>query len=302
MFHNEGLSYGQVRDEYYIARGFRDLGLEVFQNDESQLPNVDLVLCFKSRYGIDDLRRWKTKTKAPFFVFTFDNMDRFPEFYPFIKECNLWLGEELGRADRFRQEELPFYYFPYHAVPEDIFKKVDSAKLYDVVFTGTPYDGDYKPDKFELLRAVQMKHNLFVWGNNPDGWRAKGIQNVFEPAFDENLSYVYGQSKIVLALSNTQCEGYWSIRTTQALMCGAFVLARYTPQMEKELKDNVVYYDSISDCLDKIEKYLADSQAREEIAKRGYEYAKKYLTVTQRLKELIILYEQRNDIPTFKRY
>lgn len=293
MFHNIGLNEGQIRDEEHIAKGFRNLGHTVYQNE---LPEkVDLILVFKSNnVSIDKIKEWKKI--APVWFWSFDNMDRCPNWYEVIKECDKWLGEELGRRERFVEQGLPFYYFPNHAAPPDVFYKVDTPKTYDVVFAGSAYDCQYKPDKFELLRQIQAKYNLFVFGNREWEWKAKGIHNIFPAAFDQKLSQIYGQSKIVLAMSNVQCEGYWSIRTTQALLCGAFVLARYTPQMEKELKDNVVYYTTISDCLNRIGDYLADNEERKRIAQKGYEYAQKYLTTEQRLKELIILYENQNNI------
>ena len=294
---NFGKSYGAICDENYIRDGFGELGIEVFENDETKLDQSDLVLCFKSnRFGTEDVKRWKTKTEVPVWLWTFDNCDRFTWIYPIIKECDLWLGEELGRRERFIREGLPFYYFPYHAVPEDVFKKIETSKIYDVVFTGTPYGADYKPDKFELFKAIQDKFNLFIWGNNSEGWKAKGFNNVFNGVFDEQLSQIYGQSKIAIAISNCQCEGYWSIRTSQCLMSGIFTLVRYTPQMEKELKDYVIYFQDIPDCLEKIDYYLQHDEKREVIAKRGYEYAHKYLTTTQRLRELLILFENRNEL------
>lgn len=294
MMGNFGKSYGQTCDENHIRDGFKALGVEVFENEIPE--QIDLILTFKSnRYGVEHIKEWKKKG-VPVWIWSFDNMDRFPWFYPIAKECDLWLGEELGRKARFEQEGLPFYYFPYHAVPNDVFKKIDTSKSLDVVFAGTPYGADYKPDKFALLKSIQEKYNLHIFGNNKEGWISQGFKNVNDPAFDEQLSVVYSQSKIVIAISNCQCEGYWSIRTSQALMCGVFVLARFTPQMEKELKDNVAYFQDIPDCLEKIEYYLKNPEIREIIARQGYEYAQKYLTTKQRLKELLILYANRQSI------
>ena len=293
---NFGKSFGATCDENYIADGFKKLGVEVFENEIPE--QVDLILTFKNKkYGKEDIKKWKEK--APVWVWSFDNIDRFPWFYEYAKECDLWFGEELGRRERFIRDGLPFYYFPYHAVPSGIFNSVQMEKKYNVVFTGTPYGGDYNPDKFELLRAVQDRFDLHVFGNNEDGWKQQGIKNVHPPVFDEELTKVYGQSKIVLAISNCQCEGYWSIRTTQTLMCGAFTLARFTPQMEKELKDNVIYFQDIPDCLEKIDYYLKNDEEREIIAKKGYEFALNNLTTIQRLKELIILFENRESITRF---
>ena len=294
---NFGKSHNQICDENHIRDAFRELGHEVFENDESQIANIDLILTFKSNsIGPETIREWKLKTNAPIWIWTFDNMDRFPWFYDIAKECDLWLGEELERVDRFKQQSIPFYYFPNHAVPQKYFYKVDKPKIYDAVFTGTPYDEQYDPDKFELLKAIQEKFDLHIFGNDGHGWINRGFKNVHPPAFDDCLSKVYGQSKIVIGISNCQCEGYWSIRSSQALMCGAFMLVRFTPQMEKELKDNVVYFNSIPDCLEKIDYYLKNESEREMIAQQGYEYAQKYLTNKQRCKELIILFEN------FKKY
>jgi len=297
MIGNFGYSAGQICDEDHIFKGFQDLGIEVFQNDESKLPEVDLVLCFKAKnWGLEDIKRWKTITKAPIWLWTFDNMDRFSWIYPIAKECDLWLGEELGRRERFKQEGIPFYYFPYHAVPPDVFYPIQQAKEYDVVFTGTPYGGEYNPNKHELLKAIDEQYDLHVFGNNPDGWKAHGLKNVHEPMFDTKLSDLYSKSRIVIGISNVQCEGYWSIRTSQALMCGACVLVRFTPQMEKELRDNVVYFQDIDDCLRKIGYLLAFPEEAKKIAAKGYLYARACLTTTQRLKELLLLYEFRRSL------
>lgn len=290
---NFGKSYGQICDENHIKDGFEKLGIKTFENT---IPDqVDLILTFKNnKYTPEDVKEWKKK--APVWIFSFDNMDRFNWFYDYAKECDLWLGEELGRRERFITHYLPFYYFPYHAVPPDVFRHIPQAKIYDVVFTGTPYGGDYNPDKFELLKAIQEKYDLHIFGNNKEGWEAQGLNNIHDAVFDEKLSEMLGQAKINIAISNVQCEGYWSIRTSQALMCRAFVLARFTPQMEKELKDNVAYFQDIPDCLDKIKYYLENESEREKIASKGHYFANNYLTTEQRLKELLILYENRNSI------
>lgn len=294
---NFGMSYGQKCDEDHIEAGFKHLGIPTVRNEIAE--DTDLVLAFKSnKFGASHVKEWKEKTKAPVWIWTFDNMDRFKWFYEIAKECDLWLGEELGRKARFEQEGLPFYYFPYHAVPSEVFKKKGLPKEYDVVFTGTPYSCQYDPDKNKLLLAIQDRFDLHVFGNNESGWRSIGIKNAHPPAFDEKLSDIYAKARIVIAISNVQCEGYWSIRTTQALMCGAFTLARFTPQMEKELKDNVSYFQTIDECLGRIDYYLKNDTRRTRIALRGYEYAQRYLTTQQRLKELIILYENRDSIKT----
>jgi len=295
MFGNLGISYGQICDENHIRDAFKDIGCTVYENPSLDLlPTVDLILTFKSnRVGPNTIKEWKTKTTVPVFIWSFDNMDRFSWFYDVAKECDLWLGEELGRRERFLAKGIPFYYFPNHVVNSKYFHKIEMGeqfKEYDVLFTGTPYADD-KNSKFEILRAVQEKFSLHVYGNNPNGWRNQGMKNVYGPAFDDKLSEVISKSKIVLSISNTRLEGYWSIRASQVLLCGGFCLQRYSPQMEKESKDCVVYWSEKDDLLEKIDTYLKSPELRKEVADKGYDYAKKWLTNEQRCRELLIVFE-----------
>jgi hypothetical protein len=79
-------------------------------------------------------------------------------------------------------------------------------------------------------------------------------------------------------------------------MCGAFVLARFTPQMEKELKNYVEYFQGIDDCIKKIDYFLKENDEREFRANIGVDFAEFNLTTEQRLKELLILYEFRKSL------
>jgi spore maturation protein CgeB len=58
----------------------------------------------------------------------------------------------------------------------------------------------------------------------------------------------------------------------------------------------VAYFQTIEECLGKIDYYLKNEQERRETSEKGYEYARKYLTTQQRLKELIILYENKESL------
>ena len=292
------LSCNQITDETHIKDALLELGHQVFVNDESKLPEVDLILCFKSdKFGVEQIKDWKTKTEAPIWFWSFDNMlGRCANFLPIIKECDLWLGEELGRQEEIRKQELPFYWFPFHAFNPEYFYKVESEKEFDVIFLGTPYSQNYQPDKLELLKTIQGKFKLDVFGNDYWNWKNQGIENAHPPKFDKEFSELVGKSKINIAISNCQCEGYWSVRSSCILGAGGFCLVCYTPQMEKELKDNVVYFETIDDCLKKIDYYLKHDDERQEIANRGYEYANRYLTVKQRMVELMILFENRKSI------
>jgi len=157
----DSLSFGQITDETHIRDAFIELGHTVHENtsDPEILKNCDFILTFKSnRVGANHIRDWKSKTNSPVFIWSFDNMERFKFFYEIAKECDVWLGEELGRREKFHKEGLPFYYFPNHSVPPKYFKKLgvwtpEQEFEYDVIFTGTPYNDD-ENSKMDILKAV----------------------------------------------------------------------------------------------------------------------------------------------------
>lgn len=297
----DGLSYGQIRDEVFIGEALEKLGHTVFRNEEGRLPEADLVLAFKSnRFGAADVIRWKDMTKAPVFIWSFDNMERFPWFYEIAKRCDLWLGEEIRRAERFRQEGIPFYYFPNHTVNPEVFKynnkflKEDGTPdyypdFYDVTFTGTAYF----PERTDMLRAIEDAGiDLHIFGNSADSWKQQGFKNVHGPVFDKRLVDIISRSQIIVGISNTFLQGYWSIRPAQVMLCKGFMLDRYNPQMERELKDGIEYWSTNNELIEKIRYYLDNEIARMDVAQRGYEIATQNLTNEQRCKELIILFER----------
>jgi len=282
LFHNEGLNEGQIRDEYHIAEALKELGHEVFQNDETHLNWADLILTFKSNaIGVEQIRRWKQF--APVWVWTFDNMSRFPWFYDIAKECNLWLGEELGQAEEFKQKGIPFYYFPNHSAPPRYFHPIDTPKEYDVMFSGTPYF----PERTAMLTAVRDAGiDLHIFGNrNFEGFNNHG------PAFDEKLAEAVSKSKIVIGISNANIYGYWSIRPAQVMLCGGFMIDKYVLGMERELKDGCEYWNTHEELISKIKYYLEHEEERNAIAKKGYEIATTQLTNKQRCAELIKLFQ-----------
>ena len=290
MFHNTGLNEGQIRDEFHIKEALEALGHTCFTNNEEILPEVDLVLAFNgNQVSPERVEEWKTKTKAPVWFWTFDNCDRRPDIYNIIKKVDLWLGEELGRAERFKQEGIPFYYFPNHAVNPKYFHLFYAEKEYDVMFSGTPYF----QERTDMLKAIEEAGiNLHIFGNNPEEWKSQGFKNVHSAVFDEELAKVIAKSKITVGISNTICFGYYSIRPSQVMLCRGFMIDRFCPSMERELRNGCEYWSNHKELIEKIKYYIENEQEREQIAQRGYEIALTTLTNKSRCAELIKLFEQ----------
>ena len=290
-------SSGQICDERHIKKALEDLGHEVHAIQREEFPgiigeherlNIDATIFFKwPGFTANHLLMWKEITKAPVLAWTFDFMFIHQGFLPAMQAADLWLGEELGEKEVFERQGCNFHYFPNHAVPPDVFKKIDGEKIYDLTFTGSPYPNGGRLIQLHLLQDAGI--DIHVWSTDCAGWKREGF-NCHGSAFDTELSKVVGQSKIVLGTNyNNETCGYWSIRPIQVMMSGGFMLHQYVPGMEKELKDGIAYFTSREDCIEKVKYYLEHDEEREAIAKRGYEIAHQNLTSEVRARELIVL-------------
>ena len=80
-----------------------------------------------------------------------------------------------------------------------------------------------------------------------------------------------------------------NFRTFEAAGAGALVLTNYTPNLEKLFKINeeVVVYESIEDCINKMKTLLANPELLSKIAVLGYERARSHHTYDSRAKRLV---------------
>lgn len=295
---NFGISYGQVCDERHIADALKSIGHQVTEIQREQFASqisehenltVDATIFFKWQgYNPEDITRWKKITNAPALAWTFDFMPQHDYFYPVLERVDLWLGEEAGLLPEWERRGFKFHYFPNHAVPPNFFPRLDLPKEYDVSFTGTHIA---RGGRVDLLTEVNKHFDLHVFGNGYEGW-AMDVKNAHPPAFDQKLSEVVAKSKIMLGINVfNECPGYWSIRPVQVLMAGGFMLQKYVPGMEKELRDGAAYFTSTEDCIEKIRYYLDHEEERNRIAERGYWIAQANLTAENRARELTVLLE-----------
>ena len=111
---------------------------------------------------------------------------------------------------------------------------------------------------------------------------AKGI------LMPENTKYLYSSSKIILnygVKQNVELDNI-SLRTYEALACGAFLISDKCPSAEKEFEGKVVFSDGGKELEEQLEYYLNHPEERERIAQKGYDYVTKYANMEIRTKEL----------------
>jgi spore maturation protein CgeB len=158
-------------------------------------------------------------------------------------------------------------YLPCPTDPE-VFRPVEGEKKHDLLFIGN----NNNLSRRELLRKIHRGFNLSVAGA---GWEGEGFKTLSE-AYGHEFSRLVGQARILLGLIGDEWSGleaYFSNRVTNTLACGAFLIQRYTPGLEKVFRNHeqLVWYRTEKELLSLIERYLALPAERERIARQGRE-------------------------------
>lgn len=289
---------GSICDEENIAQALEKLGHQVTR---LQRENIELVN--RSEYDFTLVAQWDRYNLSilsllpkPLIYWAFDYQADGQEWHErLVAQADLYLSKRLADSKYPNWRWLSQDFSPSFLYPDNSVNRNEYHQTIDVLFTGS-----YLPwatERNETLKAVGDKFNLEIYSYTPDAWRERGFKNVNGPLMDHDLPALIHKAKINLAIDHTIEAGYWSDRAAQTMCCQGFVLFRYVPLSETVFRDNVVYFYSIEDCLDKIEYYLKEYEVegkipgniRNGIAARGYRYAHQYLRVDNRVQDLLAI-------------
>ena len=160
-----------------------------------------------------------------------------------------------------------FHYLPCPTDPE-VFRPVEGEKKHDLLFIGN----NNNFSRLDLLRKIHRRFNLSVAGA---GWQGEEFNTMTE-AYGPEFSRLVGQARILLGLIGDEWSGleaYFSNRVANTLACGAFLIQRYTPGLEKVFRNHeqLVWYRTEEELFSLIERYLGQPVERERIARQGME-------------------------------
>jgi hypothetical protein len=150
--------------------------------------------------------------------------------------------------------------------------------------------------RIELLEAIAREFPIALWLSN-----FRGLP-VSSPLHEHYRGEVWGRdmynalrrSKITLNSHIDAARGMaGNMRLYEATGVGTFLLTDNLPNLPTLFVPGaqVGVYDSVSDCLKKIERYLGDDAEREAIAQAGQAHTLGHHTYRNRAKELISLIE-----------
>jgi hypothetical protein len=147
----------------------------------------------------------------------------------------------------------------------------DEKWVSEVAFIGMP-----KPERIELLRAIDKKFHLKTWGAKGKRWRDFGLSTIKENIYPRDYAMICSAAKIVLGCDiRYDIECWFSNRTWITLGCGGFLLTNYVPGLETIFTRGVhlEWYRDIEECLELVDYYLKHEDERKKIARAGYEFA-----------------------------
>ena len=142
-------------------------------------------------------------------------------------------------------------------------------------------------ERLALLKLLSEQHQIHLYSRqkhpmlSPDMCRNP-------VSYMEDMPKVFKHSKINLNITVKNTQSGIPLRVMDILGCGGFLLSNYQPELAEFFVPNedFVYYEDISDALDKASFYLENDNIRTQIAQNGYEKVKEYFNYPRQLRQL----------------
>ena len=160
----------------------------------------------------------------------------------------------------------------------------------DISFVGT-VSVDHQ-QRISLLEAVAERYDLKLWGNPPQALRANSpLHRCFQgEVWGLDMYQVLRRSRITLNSHIDLAGGEaGNMRLFEATGVGCFLLTDFKDNLNTLFAPGteVATWRSISECLERIDHYLADENARNSIARAGQARTLSQHTYRQRTSEIL---------------
>ena len=201
-----------------------------------------------------------------------DDPQNFERNYPKSERFHLTLSPDFESTTEYRRRNQDVHWWTHFA---------DTAVQYPM---------DIKPE-YVGVTTRGVGSSAFLDQLTYHGGGTIGNQNGFDaPQHTEFLN------KGLMVVQNSRW-GEVTRRIFEGMACGKLVLCDRLHDNKKlhELftdGEDIVYYDDIVDCINKMNKYREDSEERERIAKNGYDKVMKNHTQKQRVEFVIEKYKE----------
>lgn len=282
--------------EKHIRKALQDLGHEVISINERDFDNLDknvdigdnvpkerpdvrilnaqkdadLFLFHKGEIGYDMLTKLLTYITCPKVCWYFDKV--FPDREDYMDLVSSYCEHVFITDDTFiRRHKYKNISLLRQGTGNSAIKgKYKKEYDYDVVFTGTIYDG-----RQEFERVLGEKY----------GKRFK----MFREVFNEDLYDLCASAKVVVAPEFPCDEFYWSSRFYITLGSGGFLVHPDCYGLRDEFKEGKHFagYKGLREMLKTIDYYLENPAERKAIQEAGFNHCNSEYTYKHRVEELL---------------
>lgn len=230
-------------------------------------PTPDVVMHFESRGFFP--RGWE-KVGIPRIWYSTEGDVHLKDHVHIVDFFDLLCSSNRAVAEYFRQQDYLSYFLPL-AVDTDIHFPQDVPLAYDIAFVGTLNMLQYR-ERARLLRMLQEHFQV----------------NIVTQASPEECACIYASAKLVF--DKSLGHGI-NTRPFEALACRKLLLTAADPEsgLSELLQhgEHLIYYQDDADLLAQVTTYLNNEQARETIARKGYDAVVAHHTYIQRVKQLV---------------
>jgi glycosyltransferase involved in cell wall biosynthesis len=179
----------------------------------------------------------------------------------------------------------PIKFLPQFTDPEIFHPAPGSWTSHRLAFVGN-WRGEFRRIVWD---AIQAGRPPALYGQ---GWDLLvPEQAVAEHVPHDQLHRLYSSCEVLLCdhWEDMRRHGFASNKIFDALACGTFVIADDNPALAEELPGGVETYATPAELGEKIDRYLADPEARRRIARRGRQLVLADHTVEQRAEQLLAI-------------
>lgn len=185
------------------------------------------------------------------------------------------------------KEECPAIFFPEASDPNLFRPRPDLPKLYDVCFVGLRYG--IRSRIVDRLRGAGIAVEA----------RGRGWERGRVPV--EELPRLFAQSKIVLGvgtIGHSERLLALKMRDFDGPMSGSCYVTTKNPDLDLVYRvgEEIAVYEDETECVDVVQRLLADDDLREEIGRRGRMRAERDHTWAERFRSLMELLTGRGEL------
>lgn len=260
------------RKNWYAIKDKRNQDMLHFVQECAKNHKIDVIVCYLSGFSTTPkiLQEIK-KLQIPMINESLDDERKFVSkkgkdglnrgMKDICRYFDLSLTTSKSAIKKYLVENSQVMYKEY-AGNEQIYKKMQLPKKYDVVFIGAKYGVREKYVQYLIENGIDVYCKGDGWGN--------GF------ASDEEMILLFNEAKIILGFATVGKNDDIFIlkgRDFEAPLTGSFYITGNHEELNEyfEVGRDIETYLSKEDLLQKVQYYLQHEKEREEIAQNGYE-------------------------------